>query len=81
MRSVELLHILNGFRMNDVPLTYEQMDTAMRKVGEQKKRIEQLEAALTNIRELPMHDYCTTLAGYAGAVRAFAKEALGAAGV
>ncbi len=32
--------------MTDVPLTYEQMDIAMRKVGEQKKRIEQLEGVI-----------------------------------
>lgn len=53
---------------------------SIQQTNDQSERIEQLEAALTKIRELPMHDYCTTLAGYAGAVREFAKEALGSAG-
>lgn len=53
---------------------------AVKALSTAAERIEQLEAALKNIHSLPAHDYCDTLAGFAGAVRALAYEALEIAG-
>ena len=62
-------------------VTHEQSaDTMVDRCEKQTDRIEQLEMALRRLHSLPAHDYCDTLAGFAGAVRTIAYDALETAG-